>query len=53
MLEETTNLYKEDKTFETKQQTYNSFGKRIRKRPQDKAVEDENTNLLVNFYWTT
>ena len=53
MLEETTNLYEEDKTIETTQQTFNSFGKRIKNWQQDKAVEEENTNFHVNFYWTT
>ena len=53
MLEETTNLYMEDKTIETTQQTFNSFGKRIRKRLQDKTVEEVKTKLHVLFYWKT
>ena len=53
MLEETTNIYKEDKTTETAQQTLNSFERGERKWQQDKAVEKQNTNLHAIFYWTT
>ena len=53
MLEETTNLYMEDKTIQTTQQTFNSFGKRTRKWLQNKTVEEENTKLHVLFHWTT
>ena len=53
MLEETTNFYIEGRTIETTQQTFKSFGKRIRKWLQDKTVEEGNTKLHVLFYWTT
>ena len=53
MLEETTNYYKEDKTTDTAQQTLISFEKIKRKWLQDKAVEKQNTNIHVKFYWTT